>query len=582
MLASFRTGSALAALALMTSLAASQVREAPPAEPLKVLGTLPIREVTVFKDGHAYVVHEGSKPVNAAGDVVIDELPQPVLGTFWPYVTRGGRLAAVTAGRRRVLVERTALDVRSLLEANPGAEVILVDDFGRHPGIVVGIPSRSSDELARTEPPGGGELLPQKSNLVLVKTAEGVRAAPLDRIREITLRGDYKKTVAGEEFRNVLTLDLDWGGGTPTETANVGMGYLQKGLRWIPSYQVTPGASGVASVRLEATLVNDLADLEDVAVNLVIGVPTFDFAGIVDPISLQAALAPVATQLDRAQGYYANAIMSQVVSYAAEGGPRDAVAGAPAEPELAGGAQNEDLYVFTVRKVSLRKGERMVVPVLETTLPFKDVYTLDYDFGPPPEVRANVDTARQEELARKLGEVKVVHKLRITNDANEPLTTAPALIIRDGKVLAQSTMTYTSPRGEVDLPVTAAVDVKPKRTDKETDRTPNATEWRGSSFHRVTLAGAIEIRNYKDKAVTIEVSRQVLGTMDGATPEGAVTQKSLEEFWSTTGRPRWWWHWYGWPAWWPALNGVGEARWIVTIEPGKTAALAYTWHYFGG
>src|SRR6187399_2087665 len=78
----------------------AQERSAPPAEPLKVLGSIPIREVTVFKDGHAFVVHEGTMPVNAAGDVVIDELPQPLLGTFWPYSAGKPKLAAVRAGKR--------------------------------------------------------------------------------------------------------------------------------------------------------------------------------------------------------------------------------------------------------------------------------------------------------------------------------------------------------------------------------------------------------------------------------------------------------------------------------------------------
>src|SRR5262245_10032917 len=134
-------------LCLMPAILPAQGREAPPAEPLKVVGSIPIREVTVFKDGHAFVVQEGTMPVNAAGDVVIDELPQPVLGTFWPYSAGKAKLAATTAGRRRVIVDRTALDLRGLLEANPGAEVIFVDGQGRQAGVVVGVPARTAEEL---------------------------------------------------------------------------------------------------------------------------------------------------------------------------------------------------------------------------------------------------------------------------------------------------------------------------------------------------------------------------------------------------------------------------------------------------
>ena len=46
---------------------------------------MPVKEVTVFKDGHAFVLHEGAMPTDAAGNVLMDYLPSPVLGTFWPY-----------------------------------------------------------------------------------------------------------------------------------------------------------------------------------------------------------------------------------------------------------------------------------------------------------------------------------------------------------------------------------------------------------------------------------------------------------------------------------------------------------------
>lgn len=564
-------------LCLMPSILGAQGRDAPPAEPLKVLGSIPIREVTVFKDGHAFVVHEGTMPVNAAGDVVIDELPQPVLGTFWPYSGGKPKLAATTAGKRRVIVDRTALDVRSLLEANPGAEVIFVDNQGRQAGVVLGVPARTAEELMRTDPPG--EQLPQKGSVILVKTAEGIRAAPIDGIKEVTFRGECKRTLGGEEFRNLLTLDLDWGGQKPEATASVGMGYVQRGLRWIPAYHVTIDGAGKAKVKLEATLVNDLADLENVIANLVIGVPTFDFKGMLDPISLQTAMAPVARNLDRdAQGFLSNALMSQRISFPAD---EAAPAGSgPSEPEVSGSVQNEDLFVFTVKNVTLRRGARMVVPVAEFELPYKDVYTLDVEFGPPAEVRGNLDAAKQEELARKLGESKVVHKLRLTNKSAYPLTTAPALLVSNGKLLAQSTMTFTSIGGEVDLPVTAAVDIKAKRTDKETGRTPDAAKWNDNSFNRIDLTGTLEITNYKDKPVVVEVSREVLGTLDSATPDGSVAQMSLEEYWSGGWRTRWWWHWYGWPGWWSALNGVGSAKWTVTVEPKKPVTLVYKWHYF--
>src|SRR5689334_19703878 len=71
--------------------------------PIKTFTRLPIKEITVFKDGHAFVAHEGEMPVDADGNVVMDYLPAPVIGTFWPYADdAAAKLKGVVAGQRRV------------------------------------------------------------------------------------------------------------------------------------------------------------------------------------------------------------------------------------------------------------------------------------------------------------------------------------------------------------------------------------------------------------------------------------------------------------------------------------------------
>src|SRR5262245_35583562 len=108
------------------------VVHAEPAAPLSALARMPVREITVFKDGHAFVLHSGKMPTDPAGDVLMDYLPVPVLGTFWPYSNdKNAKLSAVVASQRRTLVERTALNVRELLESNAGAEAFIEETQGR-------------------------------------------------------------------------------------------------------------------------------------------------------------------------------------------------------------------------------------------------------------------------------------------------------------------------------------------------------------------------------------------------------------------------------------------------------------------
>ena len=48
---------------------------AEPAVPLYALENMPVKEITVFKDGHALVLHNGKMPTDESGNVVMDYLP---------------------------------------------------------------------------------------------------------------------------------------------------------------------------------------------------------------------------------------------------------------------------------------------------------------------------------------------------------------------------------------------------------------------------------------------------------------------------------------------------------------------------
>lgn len=570
--------------------AAAGLAAAQPAPAHSALARMPVKEITVFKDGHALMLHEGQMPTDGNGNVLLDYLPNPVLGTFWPYSREAGaKLRAVTASPRRVSVERTALAMRDLIEANIGLDVLITRVDGKTlSGKLLGVPTRSSQEMADADPPGTPERVPEKGSVLLLQTAEGTAAIGFDTIRDVVFKGETRSKAKNEEFRNLLTLDLDWGGKPAGKTADVGMVYVQRGIRWIPSYRVEIDGKGGAHLKLQATLINELADLKDVTANLVIGVPTFQFAETPDPIGLQQAVAQLGAYFrrDSSTAYaFSNAIMSQS---ARMGEMRAPVAGpgggAPPDmgPEVAGGGKNEDLFVFTVKHVTLKRGSRMVLPVAEFELKYKDIYTIDLPFSPPPFVRPAVSNEQQAEMMRLLKMPKAYHKLRFVNDSKAPLTTAPALICLGEKVLGQGMMTYTSVGGSTDLTVTAATDIQIKRTDKETQRTPNAVEWHSYHYYRADLQGTLDITNRKDEPVAVEVNRYVVGIVDKVDNNGTMQMLNVQEDPDTgTAISGDWWRWYSWPDWWLRFNGMGRFTWKMTLAPGKAVALGYAWHYFG-
>jgi hypothetical protein len=551
---------------------------------LSVLDEMPVKEITIFKDGHAFVLHQGDMPTTKGGDVILKHLPTPVLGTFWPSVNEGrARLQSVVASQRRVVVNRTTLNMKELLEANIGASITVhhYNDKPSYDAVILALPSRSSQEMESTSPPGVSKMLPQKGQLVLLKTKEGTRAVTIDQIREIELKGETKTTLGHEEFRNLLTLNLDWKG-KAKKKAEVGLIYLQKGVRWIPSYKIDIDGNGKAHVKLQATLINEMVDLNDVTAHLVIGVPTFAFANQIDPIALQQTLAGLSPyfQGGQTQSQFSNSIMSQSLQQGSRYNnnyPTDRPMNLG--PEVAGGGENEDHYIFQVDHVTLKKGERMVLPIAEFELEYKDIYTLDLYFAPPPELRGYFNSSHQQEMAQLLHSPKVVHKLRMRNTGKHPLTTAPALVLRNGDVLAQGLMTYTSVGSTIDLPITAAVDILITKSEEEVGRIPNAKKWAGSNYMQVDLKGSTSLKNFKSKPVELEVVRYVLGQVDETTNDGTITKSSVFGE-ALSGMNFQLYNWYNWPSWWHHFNGINRVTWNFELKPKEKIGLEYKYHYF--
>ncbi|TWT45376.1 hypothetical protein RAS1_17990 [Phycisphaerae bacterium RAS1] len=565
----------------------------PPVVESSVLTSMPVKELTVFKDGHAFVFHESEMPTETTGDVVIDTLPTPVIGTFWAYsADPAARLRAVVAGTRRIKADRNALTTPDFIAANIGAEVFITDETGTYAATIVGLPQCKPDDADGGTPPGpAGVKPPQPGNLVLLRVQEGVKAAPIERISRVTFRDDPKLTLSEEEERKLLTMKLDWDGKPAAKSAKVGMYYLQRGVRWIPSYRVEIDGAGKAKVKLQATLINELVDLDDATAHLVIGVPSFYFKDTIDPIALQQTIAQLSQyfgqpgQSGQMQQYaFSNALMTQARARQSEYRAPDSTETSAIElddPEITSASRNEDLFIFTVAHVSLRKGERMVVPVAEFDLTYEDVFSLEVPFSPPAEVQCNANPQQVAELARLLQQPKVMHRIRLANKSAYPLTTAPALILREGRLLAQSLMTYAPVGGAADLDLTTAVDISVAKSEQETKRTPQAERWGDNMYARFDLGGKLTLTNRRQSSARIEVTRYILGVADTADHEGVVAQTNMmEDPQLKTGGYPLWWHWYNWPYWWHRFNGVGRVQWKFELKPGESVELAYAWHYF--
>ena len=182
----------LAALSLaLVSCAAARVQS-----PVAGAASLPVREVTVFKDGHAYVLREESLPADHRGSVVLDELPTPVLGTFWPYASGGARLVHAKAARVESDTDADVLDLQQLVEANTGRKARVKDAQGEEFAGVLRPLKRRIDSDA-------------SASILVVESESGSRALTLGSVRWIVGRPSVSSSTISPP-RDVYGTSPDW------------------------------------------------------------------------------------------------------------------------------------------------------------------------------------------------------------------------------------------------------------------------------------------------------------------------------------------------------------------------------------
>jgi hypothetical protein len=360
----------------------------------------------------------------------------------------------------------------------------------------------------------------------------------------------------------------------------VGIVYLQRGIRWIPDYRVELLDGGRARVTLQGTIINEVADLDNVNVRLVVGVPSFIMKDTLSPIALREAapklssyFAPPAAsrggQFDNR--YLSNAIAAQVAA------PSDYEPRGGAGPNVPMEGQNEDLYLYHQAGVTLKKGERAVVKLLEVTVPYEDIYKYEVPVVPPHALWQNVNSDEVRRLAAALSAVKVMHVLRLTNTGDAPWTTGPATIFKSGDPLAQQILTYTSLKNSADLEVTVATDLNPKREENEVKREPNSLIIDGHNYTKVSMHGKLTVTSFKEKPARLIAVRKVFGAITGATEEGKISATNVYEETPFNGEER---SAYSWP-WWAFLaNPISAVTWDTTVPAGKNVTFEYDWYYY--
>ncbi len=566
----------------------------------------------IFKDGFALIIKRGVATTDQAGEVFTDEVPDAaVLGSFWA-VPDEGRLISMLAGWKETkesedkqlpcaqpieillankgkhakveLHDRTVYSgmIREVLIEKTDAPVAPAPwnrlDHSALPSVTLPqqtLVSSHVHRLAVAAPTGEHTLTAISGANFILRSDEGDVLLPVGQVRTILVKEmttTITKTRTTSKKTKRLTLKFEGA----EKKQSVSIMYFRPGIRWIPTYRVSLSdkhAQKTATLALQAELLNEAEDLDDVPVDLVVGVPNFRFRGTPSPLVLEAtlrnALAEAAPNLMGNQGNaLSNAMYSQRVgefrgnkSQASEA--PHSVVDLPGELTAAGA---QDLFVYNLPKITLGRSERIAVPIFTTEVPYRDVYTWDLHVTKQDQDVAPSGPGAKSPLT--LSKNEVWHQVVLTNTTNLPWTTGAAMMMEGNQPLAQELLTYTPPKDEVRVPLTVSVDTPGSVSEKELHREINSIQWDGVKYARIDKEMKLNLSNHKSVGIETEITLRMGGKVDQVSHDGDVTLGAFDAAdWAQHNSH-------------PAVNNSSSVIWRVKLQPGETFEPSVAYHYF--
>jgi hypothetical protein len=486
---------------------------------------------SLFKNGYALVTHEIDVP--SSGEYEVKSAPQGSLGTVWFTTTEGVRLESVVSTTIETKRSNPVQSLDAVLRANVGSQITLV----------------VRKDSGATDSPLTGKLVAAEGDIVVLQTGGDTVAIPKASIIRVSApTGELKYTTESKNQERVLRMRV-----SASKPGKVRLSALERGMTWAPGYAVDISDEKKLTFVAKSTVLNDLADIENVELKFITGFPNVPFIGVPDPLTSGASLdqfisflggmGPVLTGGMGPRGGRMGDAMTQNAPAMDMGG------GMPVSPLE--GMQAGDLFFYRQPGVTLKKGDRGYYILFRAESTYDHLYTWDViDFVTQDTYQPTWQDQPQD----------VWHSLKFRNTSGQPLTTAAATTFKDGQILGQDMMSYTPVGADVLLRVTKALDVRAETTEEEVSRERAALRVpSGGTYDLVTLRGTLTVTNRKTEDVKIKITKTVTGEVVSSSGSAKVTKtaKGMRD-----------------------VNSRATIVWEATIPSGKASTFTYDYKLY--
>lgn len=489
--------------------------------------SLPVKKISIFKNGTAMIVHEGSTPITG-GKATLPVPSRAIYGSYFLGTGKDNTVKNIAIKNDTLKKQEKATAIWQLIAGNVGKKVAL--NFS---------PAGKIDHLV------SGKILSynQQSGLIRILGDNGkTQVLNATDVYMAEFAEEEKQTYLADSIQRSLVI-------TPANTSgnlNVQEVYLQTGMNWMPSYFMILKDEKTARLEMKATIENFADPLSDAETELIVGAPQMTNSDKLDPMTYDYQTTDgISAVTYGGSGTYSNAMQAKSLAVAAP------YTYEWSQDFATAGEKNDDQYIYKIGKVSLGKNTKGVYPIFAGSIEYKDKYEgVIEDRSNYAESRA----ANNDETP-----IDVFHSLGIKNTASVPLTTAPVTIINEkDQFVAQNEITYTPAGSTSTVRLSKAIDIIMKNPEEETNRTDNAKKVGKQTYSSVKIKGTVMLENFQNKEVTVAVTKNTNGEVSTASDGGKITRQKT----------------------YSNINPLTQIKWDVKLAANQKKTVSYEYEVF--
>lgn len=496
-------------------------------------------KVSVFKNGTFFQKKDGV--IKFTDKVSYLDVPSTaLLGTYWIAGGKEVKVQQIDIRQDTIKKTKTAQNIFDYLKGNEGKQVTLRYNYFIDNGTKPSLRTVTGTLLNYHTQTGMLKIKTDAGKLLIISNTA---------LNDVEFDASVSDKYQADTILRRAKIMLD----KQVAEAPFSVVSMQTGIQWQPSYYIRLVNDKDAKLVMKGTVENYTEeDLKDVELELVVGAPQMYFGTQYDPASL-GYLSSLLSGNNGQTYYYDNSRISNNAMQSYNYSAAD-YAGVPIAGEgeyTADGEKIADLYYYKPGKISLQKNTKTLIPIAQSTIPYKDVYEAEIGDITNYQVMRMVN---YEEMQR----TDVFHSLKFTNSTTAPITTAPVFVVDQAEnPMAQDQIKYTPVNADVMVRLSKAIDVSVKSKDEELNRSEKAKKYNKVVYDKVTLKGSVEVNNFLDKPITLSLKKYVNGEVTKA--EGGTTSKS--------GR-------------YNQLNPLSTIKWEVDLKAGEKKTITYEYDVY--